>query len=226
MRDGAYSHMACLRMAYGGGVEVVVQERLNKVAVIGLGLIGASFAAAYKHSVKQGWVLGVDVQQSSCQTAFEKGWVDDTCKPEDETLREYLLDGCQLVVLATPASEAREYFEMLENWGYQGIITDTASTKSRICSDASAILSEPEIFIPGHPMAGSEVNGIEGARPDLFEGAHWILCPDENTDPERFTQLHELLVEMKERLEAVNSPLLLPVVIVTRHRHRIAELRL
>ena len=44
------------------------------------------------------------------------------------------------------------------------------------------------------------MNGIDGARPDLFEGAHWILCPDQNTPPELYTRLHELLVEMKARV--------------------------
>ena len=89
---------------------------------------------------------------------------------------------------------------MLDGWGYTGVITDTASTKARICEDAQQTLQRPELFIPGHPMAGSEVNGIDGARPDLFEGAHWILCPDQNTPPELYTGLHELLVEMKARV--------------------------
>ena len=176
------------------------QGQLNRIAVIGLGLIGASFAAAYKQAMPEGTVMGVDVLQSTCKTAKEKGWVDAACQPDDEALRTFVCEGCQLVVIATPASAARGYLEMLEAWDFRGTITDTASTKTRICTDAAEVLSHPEVFLPGHPMAGSEVNGIEGARADLFEGAHWILCPDENTDPDRFTQLHELLVDMKARV--------------------------
>ena len=176
------------------------QGQLNRIAVIGLGLIGASFAAAYKQAMPEGAVMGVDVLQSTCKTAIEKGWVDAACQPDDEALRTFVCEGCQLVVIATPASAARGYLEMLEAWDFRGTITDTASTKTRICTDAAEVLSHPEVFLPGHPMAGSEVNGIEGARADLFEGAHWILCPDENTDPDRFTQLHELLVDMKARV--------------------------
>ena len=176
------------------------QGKLDRVVVIGLGLIGASFAAAYKRAVPDGYVLGVDIDQSTCQTALAKGWVDAACGPQDDELHAFVCGGCQLVMLATPASAARDYLQMLESWGYRGIVTDTASTKARICDDALQVLSNPEIFIPGHPMAGSEVNGIDGARPDLFEGAHWILCPDANTPPENFTSLHELLVQMNARI--------------------------
>ncbi len=175
-------------------------SQLDKVIVVGLGLIGASFAAAYKQAVPEGTLLGVDISQGTCQTAVSKGWVDQACLPDDDMLREFACDNCKLVVLATPASAAHDYLVNFNEWGYRGIITDTASTKSRICEDAAATLSEPDLFIPGHPMAGSEVNGIDGARADLFEGAHWILCPNENTVPEQFTALHELLVEMKARV--------------------------
>ncbi|MBO4364717.1 MAG: prephenate dehydrogenase/arogenate dehydrogenase family protein [Eggerthellaceae bacterium] len=181
-------------------MEMEGNVKLERAVVVGLGLIGASFAAAFKRAVPDGQLLGVDIDRSTCYTALSKGWVNEACGPEDDLLRTFACDGCQLVVLATPASAACEYLKMLDGWGYSGIITDTASTKDRICKEASEVLARPELFIPGHPMAGSEVNGIEGARPDLFEGAHWILCPDANTPPENFTALHELLVQMKARI--------------------------
>ena len=52
-------------------------------------------------------------------------------------------------------------------------------------------------------MAGSEVNGIEGARPDLFKGAHWILCPDADTPAEHFPRLHELVTSIGARVIAL-----------------------
>lgn len=175
-------------------------KRLERVVVVGLGLIGASFAAAYKKAMPEGMILGVDISENTRKTALAKAWVDEACGTDDEPLRRFVEEGCDLVVIATPASAAREYLVMLDAWGYDGIITDTASTKTSICAVASEVLSHYENFLPGHPMAGSEVNGIEGARPDLFEGAHWVLCPDENTPPETFAAMHELLVEMKARV--------------------------
>ena len=176
------------------------KQHVNKIAVIGLGLIGASVSAAYKQTIPQGTVYGVDIEARSCEVALEKGWVDWAGSPESPEFRDYILDGCELAIIATPASAAKGYLQMLDGWGYTGVITDTASTKARICEDARQVLERPELFIPGHPMAGSKVNGIDGARPDLFEGAHWILCPDQNTPPELYTRLHELLVEMKARV--------------------------
>ena len=176
------------------------KQHVNKIAVIGLGLIGASVSAAYKQTIPQGTVYGVDIEARSCEVALEKGWVDWAGSPESPEFRDYILDGCELAIIATPASAAKGYLQMLDGWGYTGVITDTAYTKARICEDAQQTLQRPELFIPGHPMAGSEVNGIDGARPDLFEGAHWILCPDQNTPPELYTGLHELLVEMKARV--------------------------
>ena len=62
------------------------------------------------------------------------------------------------------------------------------------------MLPAPERYVPGHPMAGSEQNGIAGARADLFEGANWILCPDEATIPEDFQRLHELVTGISARV--------------------------
>ena len=107
------------------------------------------------------------------------------------------------VVLATPVGAAERYFEDLARWDYRGIVTDTASTKARITALAERVLPHPENFVPGHPMAGSEVNGIEGARPDLFKGAHWILCPDADTPAEHFPRLHELVTSIGARVIAL-----------------------
>lgn len=178
----------------------VSDSGIRNCAIIGLGLIGASLAGAYRTAFPDARVFGVDIDAKTCETARRKGWVSDTAAPEDDAFRDFVQNECDLVVLAAPASVAQGYFRKLDDWGFSGIITDTASTKSRICEAAANTLSHPELYIPGHPMAGSEVNGIEGARPDLFEGAHWILCPNEDTPAENFTKLHELLTDLDARV--------------------------
>lgn len=173
---------------------------IEHIAVVGLGLIGASCAAALHETFPDTKVFGVDTSERSRAVACERGWVYAASAPDDDVFREFVVSECDLVVLAIPASAARSYLQQLNDWGYAGIITDTVSTKSRICADASEVLARPAQYIPGHPMAGSEVNGIEGARPDLFEGAHWILCPDEDTPAEYFTALHETLTAIHARV--------------------------
>ncbi|MCD8315856.1 MAG: prephenate dehydrogenase/arogenate dehydrogenase family protein, partial [Eggerthellaceae bacterium] len=89
-------------------------------------------------------------------------------------------------MVATPVSAIDGYFSKLREWGYDKVVSDTLSTKSHILEVAASGEADPFDYIPGHPMAGSEKSGIDGARGDLFEGINWILCPDEQTVPEHF----------------------------------------
>jgi len=177
-----------------------MNEGINDIAIIGLGMIGASFAAAYRRLNPEGRVLGVDVSAETLRIGRENGWVTHTATPDDEAFRLFIDEGCDLVLLAVPVEHALGYFKQLAQWGYRGIISDTASTKGRICGFAEATLDNPAIFLPGHPMAGSEVNGIAGARPEMFQGAHWILCPDERTPADSYTALHDLLTSLGARV--------------------------
>ena len=175
-------------------------QAFRRIAVVGFGLVGASFAAAVRAAYPDTRVLAVDIDERTLAEAVERGWATDGALPDDPAFERFVGDGCDLVVLATPVGAAERYFEDLARWDYRGIVTDTASTKARITALAERVLPHPENFVPGHPMAGSEVNGIEGARPDLFKGAHWILCPDADTPAEDFPRLHELVTSIGARV--------------------------
>ena len=178
-------------------------QAFRRIAVVGFGLVGASFAAAVRAAYPDTRVLAVDIDERTLAEAVERGWATDGALPDDPAFERFVGDGCDLVVLATPVGAAERYFEDLARWDYRGIVTDTASTKARITALAERVLPHPENFVPGHPMAGSEVNGIEGARPDLFKGAHWILCPDDDTPAEHFPRLHELVTSIGARVIAL-----------------------
>lgn len=178
-------------------------QAFRRIAVVGFGLVGASFAAAVRAAYPDTRVLAVDIDERTLAEAVERGWATDGALPDDPAFERFVGDGCDLVVLATPVGAAERYFEDLARWDYRGIVTDTASTKARITALAERVLPHPENFVPGHPMAGSEVNGIEGARPDLFKGVHWILCPDADTPAEHFPRLHELVTSIGARVIAL-----------------------
>ena len=178
-------------------------QAFRRIAVVGFGLVGASFAAAVRAAYPDTRVLAVDIDERTLAEAVERGWATDGALPDDPAFERFVGDGCDLVVLATPVGAAERYFEDLARWDYRGIVTDTASTKAHITALAERVLPHPENFVPGHPMAGSEVNGIEGARPDLFKGAHWILCPDADTPAEHFPRLHELVTSIGARVIAL-----------------------
>lgn len=175
-------------------------KAFQNIVIVGIGLIGGSLAGAYREAFPEAQVMGVDPDAAALDTALARGWLTCACAPDDAALEAYVCEGCDLVVLAVPAQFSGAYFRKLQDWGYAGLITDTCSTKGRICSIADATLENPGQFLPGHPMAGSEVNGIEGARSDLFEGMHWILCPDDRTPGEWYTRLHDTLTALSTRV--------------------------
>ena len=174
----------------------------NDIAIIGLGLIGASLAQALKNSYPGLFVLGVDTDSRACVVAKEYGWIDGFASPESNELKDFLESKADLVVLAIPVQAADFYMKLLSEANYSGLLTDTLSTKSHILEAADDLPAECS-YIPGHPMTGSEKNGIDGARSDLFEGSNWILCPDENTLPEHFQMLHELITGMNARVISI-----------------------
>ena len=176
------------------------QHGFESVAVVGFGLIGASFAAALRAAHPDVRVMAVDIDAPTLEEARARGWAQEASAPDGAAFERFVREECDLVVFAAPASAAEECFGRLAAWGFSGVVTDTASTKAHIARVASQTLPHPENYVPGHPMAGSEVNGIEGARPDLFEGAHWILCPDAATPAEHFTRLHELVTSLGARV--------------------------
>ena len=177
----------------------------GKILVVGVGLIGGSVAAAVKANCPGVTVWGVDPNQSSLDSALAAGALDAAAQPGDAVVGEWIAPGgADLVVLAIPVFASREWFARLAASGFDGIITDTASTKAVITQIAAEELPDMGCYLPGHPMAGSEVNGFDGARPDLFQGAYWILCPSDATQDEVFLKLHETFSALGARIISID----------------------
>ncbi len=129
-----------------------------RLGVIGLGLMGASFAAALGRRRPEIEVVGTDLDPATVATALERGLI-----------REPGLAGVELLMLAVPPAAMRAVLNQVP----RGIlVTDMASTKVRVGQWASEAGVD---FIGGHPMCGREQAGIDAADPDLFVGAPWVL---------------------------------------------------
>ena len=153
------------------------------VCVVGVGLIGGSIAAALKAVPNPPLVFGVDVSAGSLEHALEHGLVDEAALVDDACERGWFGPGeVSLVVVATPAQFEQGWLERLGSEGYDGVVTDVASTKGGVMRTARRELKPPARFVGGHPMAGSERSGIQAARADLFENAYWLLTPAAETD--------------------------------------------
>lgn len=173
--------------------------------IVGLGLIGASIAQAIREAWPAMVLTGVDIDEATRKAAEDQGIVDRVLSGDDPALEAILAEEADLVILATPADADGAYFRLISESGYDGIVTDTASTKERVVALAQENLAYPENLVPGHPMAGSEINGIEGARGDLFQGAYWVLCPNEDTPVDFLPALHEFITGLGARVIIIPS---------------------
>ena len=136
--------------------------------VVGLGLIGGSIASALQ---ARGWsVCGSDVNDDVVERALAEHVI---------TSRDLNRDA-QVTFVAVPVTSSVDVVEeMLATT--TGLVTDVGSVKGPIC-DA---ISDPR-FIGGHPMAGSELEGLDGADPQMFDGAIWVLTPGSDVDDDLF----------------------------------------
>ncbi|NTW27954.1 MAG: prephenate dehydrogenase/arogenate dehydrogenase family protein [Coriobacteriia bacterium] len=178
----------------------------SRIAVIGVGLIGGSLAAALKRLPDAPRVVGIDSDTAALRYAVEHGIVDEGAPADDPRVAEWLgAEGVDLVVLATPAQYVREWLRVLGSAGYRGAVTDVASTKAGVLAAVREELADPSQFVGGHPMAGSERSGITAARADLFDGAYWLLTPSHNTDPDLFSAVYALIAAIGARVISVDA---------------------
>jgi prephenate dehydrogenase len=184
----------------------VAATTFSRVVIIGVGLIGGSFAAGLKRTDGAPRVLGIDVDADSLALAVERGLIDEGSLPDAPAASQWLSgDGSDLVVLATPARYVRGWLETLAAGGYRGVVTDVASTKAGVLRDVREVLPDPSRFVGGHPMAGSELSGVAAARADLFDGAYWLLTPSTHTDPDAFSAMHALVTGIGARVISVDA---------------------
>jgi prephenate dehydrogenase len=151
----------------------------TRIAVIGTGLIGGSFALAIRRAGFAGEIVGCD-REATLKSARELKIFDRAvATPEDA------VDGSDLVLLATPVGSI---IDLLERIGPlvspDTLITDVGSTKVEIMARARDVFGTnvAKRFLPGHPMAGKEHSGVEHADADLFRDAVWLLTPFSGQD--------------------------------------------
>jgi prephenate dehydrogenase len=177
----------------------------TSVCIIGTGLIGGSIAAALKAVPNPPLIFGVDVDAGSLEHALEHGLVDEAALVDDACERGWFGPGeVSLIVVATPAQFAEGWLERIGAEGYDGVVTDVASTKGGIVRTARRVLKPPVRFVGGHPMAGSERSGIQAARPDLFANAYWLLTPSAETDTDVYRRVHEFVSALGARVISVD----------------------
>lgn len=175
------------------------------IAVIGLGLMGGSFAKRLKELGHP--VIGLNRTESVAKEALAMGIVD-SIDPKD-------LKKAEIVIFCTPErgtlSFIKEHLSLIHE---KAVLTDIAGVKNGFAGEIKALLSEGMDFVSGHPMCGREGAGLAQADGSIFDGANYVLIPEPWNRKEHL----ELVKRMAEELGCAH----VPVVTAEEHDRAIA----
>src|ERR671936_340098 len=157
-----------------------------RLAVIGVGLIGGSFALALKEGGKVSHVVGVGRNRANLELARERGIIDAIAGDAGAAAC-----GADVVLLAAPVAQFAAIFAQLKDCN--ALITDAGSTKRDVVAAARAALGERiGQFVPAHPVAGAEKSGAAAASAELFKARRVVLTPLKENPPRAIAQVQSL----------------------------------
>lgn len=147
---------------------------IQKLTIIGVGLIGGSLARALRARGKVGEIIGHDREERHLKRAVELGVIDRYEIDMANAVRD-----SDMVLLAVPVGSMRSVFEDLVGHLADGaIVTDVGSSKGSVVDAVRQVYGEvPDWFVPGHPIAGIEKSGVEASFAELFKKRRVILTP-------------------------------------------------
>jgi prephenate dehydrogenase len=161
----------------------------DKIAVLGIGLIGGSLALGLKERTNS-YVIGFDISEQDLQFAKAIGAIDEGTTELEEAVKD-----ADVVIIALPVGKIKQAIEELSRLPLKDncIVTDVGSTKAEIVRSGQKLSERGIVFIGGHPMAGSHQSGIKAARSLLFENAYYVLTPEPHTSLAAVQKLSRLL---------------------------------
>ena len=151
--------------------------RIGKLVVVGVGLIGGSFALALRAANGVQRVVGVGRARANLEVAQARGIIDVGYAQDGAWVRE--LRDADLVLVATPVAQYPVLLDVIARAiGKATVVSDAGSTKQDVVAAARATFgARVSCFVPGHPIAGSEASGAAAARASLFAGRNVVLTP-------------------------------------------------
>lgn len=162
--------------------------KYKRITIIGLGLIGGSLGQSLKLNSSHLEIVGVD-KKSVIEKAISCGAID-----RGTTVLQKGVKDSDIIVIATPVQVILKMLSEIKPYLKKGcLITDTGSTKTEIMKEAEKVLTDEFDFIGGHPIAGSEKEGITSANPDLFKNKPYLLIPKKRNSPSAKLKLSTLI---------------------------------
>jgi prephenate dehydrogenase len=162
---------------------------INKITIIGVGLIGGSLGRAIKERNLAKVVFGYGRDQSRLEEAQKSNVIDSFSTNIKEAI-----DDANIVVIATPVGTFKDILGQIKPLiSSNVIITDVGSTKSDIVNIVNDVLKDKSsCFIPAHPIAGKERSGFEVSDSSLYDGKKVIITPQEANSPESIDMINQL----------------------------------
>ncbi len=162
------------------------------IAIVGLGVIGGTFAKAIRHHDNSHRIMAIDTNHEALKLAEEQGFID-----YGETMNETILQQADLVIFALYPEVMKHYVRTHQDDFKAGaIITDTTGVKRMVIASMADVIPEQVDFIFGHPMAGREKRGFEYADASVFEGANYVITPTEDNDPDNIEWFKAFLSDL------------------------------
>lgn len=175
---------------------------IEKLAIVGTGLIGGSFALALKQAGAVGEVLGVGRNASSLAHARQLGLIDRAV--------DWAAAGqADCILLAIPVGDTEAALtQLLPHLKAGAVITDAGSTKGNVIAAARAVMNARfGDFVPGHPIAGSEQSGPLAARADLYHARKVVLTPEPDTHASALARVQALWRATGAQVETLDAAL-------------------
>ena len=145
----------------------------NKIAIIGMGLIGASIARASRRAGLATVMAGYDADPAAMADVAALALVDDVADSAAAAVAD-----ADLVIMAVPVGAVGAVAEtIIPHMKPGAVLTDTGSTKRSVLRDVAPHLNETIIWLPSHPLAGTEHSGPQAGIAHLFDGRYWIVLP-------------------------------------------------
>ncbi|MFZ1071639.1 MAG: prephenate dehydrogenase/arogenate dehydrogenase family protein, partial [Methyloceanibacter sp.] len=155
----------------------MTEPLFDTIAVVGLGLIGSSVARGVKARGLARRVVGYDSSTQVHNRAKELGFCDSVANTPSEAVKD-----AELVLIAVPVGATADAVKSVAPHLRQGVIvTEVGSVKAAVIRQVLAVLPSQAVFVPGHPIAGTEHSGPDAGFAELFEGRWAILTPCERS---------------------------------------------
>ena len=175
---------------------------INRLVIIGVGLIGSSLSLSLKKSNYVHTVVGCGRSEANLKKGIELGVLDEFSLSITEAIK-----GADVVIVAVPLGAMKAVFKQMQPaLDSSTVITDVGSAKGSVIKDARENLGDEfSNFVPGHPIAGSENSGVEAGFASLYQGRKIILTPEKETATEAVDVIEKMWRQTGAKVEIMSG---------------------